>query len=250
MRTVLGALLIGSLAVTACGQNDRQGNELASPPGSGTTAKGTPVGAGASEGEPNVRDNAAASPSAKDEAAAGERASWREVTIPAGTTLPVVLETAVGSDISSVEQPVHARLRRAITIDGVTALPQGAAVSGVVTDAIRSGRVKGRAHVAVRFDGIAHGDERYALHTATVARTAPATKKNDAVKILAPAAGGAIIGRVAGGRKGAVIGTAAGAGAGAAVVMSTRGKEVRLARGTALVLKLTEPLTVRVRVRG
>ena len=80
-------------------------------------------------------------------------AGWREVTIPAGTTLPVVLDTSVGSDTSRVEQPVQRasrardrrRRRRRCS-------PQGSRVSGVVTDATRSGKVKGRAHVAVRFD--------------------------------------------------------------------------------------------------
>src|SRR4051794_13307494 len=47
----------------------------------------------------------------------------REVTLPAGTVLPVDLETSVGSDISRVEQPVHARLRRAVTLNGVQVLP-------------------------------------------------------------------------------------------------------------------------------
>ena len=71
-------------------------------------------------------------------------------------------------------------------------------------------------------------DERYDIQTATVGRTAPATKKEDAIKIGAPAAGGAIIGAIVGGKKGAAIGTAAGGGAGTAVVLSTRGKEVQL----------------------
>src|SRR4051812_44532953 len=39
---------------------------------------------------------------------AGIRAEWREVTIPAGTRLPVILETAVGSDTSHAEEPVSA----------------------------------------------------------------------------------------------------------------------------------------------
>jgi hypothetical protein len=67
------------------------------------------------------------------------------------------------------------------------------------------------------------------------------------MKIGAPAAGGAIIGGIVGGKKGALIGTAAGGGAGTAVVLSTRGKEVRLSRGAVLKLRLSEPLTVRVR---
>ena len=54
-------------------------------------------------------------------------AAVREVTLPAGTVLPVDLETSIGSDISRVEQPVHARLRRAVTINGVQVLPAGTA---------------------------------------------------------------------------------------------------------------------------
>ncbi|MBI4487206.1 MAG: hypothetical protein HY655_14480 [Acidobacteria bacterium] len=134
-------------------------------------------------------------------------------------------------------------------------VPAGSRVSGVVTDATRSGKVKGRAHVAVRFDTLApqgpdFADNRYAISTAPAGRTAPATKKKDALKIGAPAAGGALIGAVVGGKKGAAIGTAVGGGAGTAVVLSTRGKEARLGRGAALTVRLTEPVTIRVRAKS
>lgn len=176
-------------------------------------------------------------------------AAWREVTIPAGTSLPLVLDTGVGSDISRVEQPVHAHLSRAIVVHGETVLAQGSPVSGVVTAARRSGKVKGRAHVAVRFDTVTPRgvDERYRIRTTAVGRTAPATKKKDALEIGAPAAGGAIIGAIVGGKKGAAIGSAAGGGAGTAVVLSTRGKEVRMGKGAVLTVRLAEPLTVKVR---
>ena len=65
------------------------------------------------------------------------------------------------------------------------------------------------------------------------------------MKIGAPAAGGAIIGAIVGGGKGAAIGAAAGGGAGTAVVLSTRGKEIGLPVGSALRIRLTEPLTIR-----
>lgn len=172
-----------------------------------------------------------------------------EVTIPAGTALRIVLDTPVGSDTSRVEQPVHAHLARSVVVRGLTALPEGSVVTGVVTDARRSGKVKGRAHVAVRFDAVSPRgeDERYEIATRPVGRVAPGTKKKDALEIGAPAAGGALIGAIVGGKKGALIGSAAGGGAGTAVVLSTRGREVHLARGAALVLRLTQPLTVKVK---
>ena len=176
-------------------------------------------------------------------------APWHEATIPAGTRLAIVLDTSVGSNTSRVEQPVRAHLRRPLIVRGRTVLNSGSRVSGVVTDATRSARVKGRAHVAVRFDTLTPlgDDQRYSIRTAAVGRTAPGTKKKDALEIGAPAAGGAIIGALVGGKKGALIGSAAGGGAGTAIVLSTRGKEVHLPRGAALTLRLSEPVTIRVR---
>ena len=188
--------------------------------------------------------------SARDKApVATARTVVREITIPAGTELPIVLDTSVGSKTSRVEEPVRAHLSRAVSVDGQPVLPDGSIVSGVVTDATPAAKVKGRAHLAVRFDAITPrgGDERYRIETASVGRTAPAETKKDAIKIGAPAAGGAIIGAIVGGGKGAAIRAAAGGGAGTAVVLSTSGKETSLPVGSALRLRLTAPLTIRVR---
>jgi hypothetical protein len=235
MRFAIGFLAV-SVSVAACnGAPAQSGSNLT------TAAEGIGSGAAASARAATTPDAGAA------RSTAAER--WREITIPAGTTLPVVLDTPVGSDISRIEEPVRAHLSRPISVNGVTVLPEGSLVHGVVTDATRSGKVEGLAHVAVRFDTVSPrgDDERYRIETTRIDRTAHSTKKKDAVKILAPAAGGALIGGLAGGKKGVAIGTAAGAGAGTAYVMSTRGEEVHIAKGTAITLKLAEPITVRVR---
>ena len=44
----------------------------------------------------------------------------REITLPAGTMLPLALDTSVGSDISRIEDPVRAHLRHAVVVDGIT----------------------------------------------------------------------------------------------------------------------------------
>ena len=194
---------------------------------------------------------AASEASAGPSAAASERAVapvTREVTLPAGTVLPVDLETPVGSDISHVEESVHGRLRRAVTVNGVEVLPAGTAVSGHVTSAQRPGRVKGRGTVAMRFTELdTPGAGTTRISTATISRIAPATKKQDTIKILAPAAGGAVIGRIVGGKSGAGKGAVIGGAAGTGYVLSTRGKEVRLGKGADLAVRLTAPVTVRVR---
>jgi hypothetical protein len=172
----------------------------------------------------------------------------RYVTIPAGTTLRLRVDRAFGSDISRVEDGVTATLVRAVTVDGRTALARGSVATGYVSSAVRPGRVKGRGRVAVRFTRIlpAGDNERYAMRTRPWSAVAPATKKKDALTIGLPAAGGAAIGALVKGKKGAGIGALAGGGAGTAVVLSTRGKDVRVNRGATLAVRLTEPLTLRV----
>jgi hypothetical protein len=229
MRFVIIGLLAAGVFVGACRRTDMAAPPATADPAAGPTAtRGTFVA---------LRETVQPGP------------SWREVTIPAGTHLPIALDTTVASDTSRIEQPVQAHLVSAISVNGETVLPEGTRVRGVVTDATRSARVKGRAHIAMRFDTLTprDSDERYAIQTASVGRTAPATKKKDAITIGAPAVGGAIVGAIAGGKKGALIGTAAGGGTGTAVVLSTRGKEVRLVQGARLTLRLTEPVTVRIR---
>jgi hypothetical protein len=175
---------------------------------------------------------------------AERRPEYREVTIPAGTVLPLRLTSSVGSDTSGMEDPVHAQLRRAIVVRGIGALPAGSAVSGYVTEAKRSAKVKGRARVGFRFNTVTARGESYRVSTSSVVRQAPGTKKKDAAKIGIPAAAGAIIGGIADGKKGAAIGTAVGGGAGTGVVLATRGQEVRLGRGAAVSVRLLRPVTV------
>lgn len=177
-------------------------------------------------------------------------AEYREVTIPAGTRLSVVLDTTVASDKSQVEDRVLAYLDQPVVIDEMTVVPRNAKVIGAVTEATRSGKVKGLARIAVRFSQISAPDgETHDIRTSTIAREAQSTKKKDAKKVGVGAVGGAIIGGIAGGGKGAAIGTAVGGGVGTGAVMMTRGDEVELAAGTPLKVQLTAPLTVSVRVR-
>jgi hypothetical protein len=236
MRVTLCSVLVAGVLVVGCNRSDAatSGNALATPVSGAREPAPAPV---ATVGRADAADAGAM---AKTES---------EITIPAGTLLTVALDTPVASDTSRVEQAVTAHLTRPVRLRGRTVLAAGSRVSGVVTDATRSAKVKGRAHVAMRFDSLtSHGDDqRYAIRTASVGRTAQGTKQKDALEIGAPAAGGAIIGALVGGKKGALVGTAIGGGAGTAAVLSTRGKEVHLGKGAVLTIRLSAPVTVHVR---
>lgn len=217
-----------ALAVSACGT-------------SASDATDTPLGSGNSTAASSSQRPAPA------RAARPAAPAYVDVTIPAGTSLPLSLTSSMGSDTSRVEDTVSAELTRGISVDGREVLPAGARLAGLVTQVDDSGRVKGRAMIAFRFTSLRTGDDHYDVETATVTHVAPATKGEDAAKIGVGAGAGAIIGGLLGGGDGAVKGAAIGGGAGTGVVLATKGKEMRLGPGADVTSQLTAPLKVRVR---
>ena len=174
------------------------------------------------------------------------RPAYRDVTIPAGTTLPLALTSSIASDTSSIEDAVTAELTSPIIVDGRDVLPSGTRLAGVVTDVDGSGRVKGRAMIGFRFTSLRTGNTSYDIEAASLSRLAPATKGEDATKIGIGAGAGAVIGGILGGKDGAAKGAAVGGGAGTGVVLATKGQEVRLGPGTDVTTRLTAPVTVRI----
>jgi len=174
------------------------------------------------------------------------RAAVRDVTIPAGTLLHLALSTSVASDTSQVEDAIAAELTNPVIVGDRTALPSGALVAGTVRSVDPSGRVKGRARLALDFTSVTSGGRRYAMSAGHFSRQASATKGEDATKIGIGAGAGAVIGGLLGGKKGAAQGAAVGGGAGTGVVLATKGDEVRLPSGTDVSIQLAAPLTVRV----
>jgi hypothetical protein len=183
------------------------------------------------------------------EAPAPRAPEYREVTIAAGTTLPLEMTSTISSASAEVEAPVSAKLRNAITIDGETAIPAGTILRGNVTDVERSGRVSGRAHLSFAFSEANIRGDREDLKTNPLTFEAEATKGEDATKVGAGAVGGAILGGILGGKKGAAKGAIAGGAAGTGVVLATKGKEVSVNEGTDVTATLAQPLTLRLRVR-
>jgi hypothetical protein len=176
-------------------------------------------------------------------------ARFREYTIPEGTKLPLELITPVNSDSNRVEDTVEARLAAPVQVDGIEVVPAGARVAGIVSSVVPAGKVKGRASVALKFTDLRTHEESYPIQ-ARFGLTAPATKKDDAMKIGIPAAGGALIGAIIGGGKGAAIGATIGGGGGTAAVLMTPGKEIVLPSGTTIAVALDGAVDVKVPVRA
>jgi len=100
-------------------------------------------------------------------AVSGDRraVSSRNVTLPVGTVLHLRLTNAVASDTSQVEDTVSAELTQPVVINGRDVVPAGATVSGLVREVDQSGRVKGRAYIAVELTALRVGGRQYTMQT-------------------------------------------------------------------------------------
>jgi hypothetical protein len=172
-------------------------------------------------------------------------AKFREFMVPEGTVLSARLESSIGSDTSHAEDAVEVTLTEAVRADGVEVWPEGSLVKGVVVVATPSGKVRGRADLLVKFRSLlVHATGETYPVTATLHHVAPSNTGDDAKKIGIPAAGGAVLGAIVGGKQGAGIGAVIGGGAGTAVVLSTSGTEIHLKPGALVALALEHAVIV------
>jgi hypothetical protein len=152
--------------------------------------------------------------------------------IASGTVLRLVLETTAASDKSRPGDLIVAKLAADLKEGDRVLLPAGTEVRGEVLAAEGSGRVKGRARLAVGFMKLVAGGKTYAIQTSAIDATAAAQKGRDAKIIGGGAAAGALIGALAGGGSGAAKGAAIGGAAGGGTVLATKGKEVVFSAGS------------------
>jgi hypothetical protein len=174
-----------------------------------------------------------------------ESARRERVVVPAGTAVTVNLGSAIGSKLSQAGQTFTGSVAKDVMVGSSVAIPNGANVSGTVTDAKALGKFAGGAVLEVRLDSISlHGSD---LPVQAAVRTFSAKGKGKRTAVLAGggAALGGIIGGLAGGGKGAAIGMAAGGGAGAGGAAFTGNKDIVLPAESAVTFELSQPLEVR-----
>lgn len=157
----------------------------------------------------------------------------------------MLLTTPLNSGTARVADRVEATLAEPVSGGGAEVLPSGSTLTGTVTAAEDSGKVKGPASITVHFTRVTTaGREVRSDIDAVYSETAEPTKGADATKIGIGAGAGAAIGGLLGGKGGAANGAAIGGGAGTAVVLGTKGKEVDHPAGARLTVRLRKELDV------
>ena len=171
--------------------------------------------------------------------------AFRNITVPAGTVIPVRITQSLDSDSAHIGDSFSGAVATDITQDGLTVLPRGTGVSGTVSNAKDAGHFSGSSLLAIQLNSINKHGQQIAVTTDTFSKEGAGRGKNTAIKTGVGAAAGAVIGGIFGGGKGAGIGAAAGGGTGAAVNGVTRGQQVQIPSETVVRFTLTNSITVR-----
>ena len=170
-----------------------------------------------------------------------------ELVVAANSVMGLEIETALTTERARVEDAVVAHVTRDVKVGGRVAIPAGARVTGEVTTVEKGGRLKDRARLGVRFTSVVLADgTRVPIQTETIYREGDSPTNASTAKIGGGAIGGAIIGGILGGGKGAAIGSAIGAGAGTGAVMASGPRPATLPAGTAVTVRVQEPVVVTV----
>ena len=152
------------LALPACKHKESSDNQeksaavpatpAAVPAGAPAAPSGTPAAPAGAPAAPGA-DNSAAQPAAPAQpGAAPADAAPQPVIVAAGMKLTVKLSDDLGSKTSQTGQSFSATLDKDVIVDGQTAIPAGANVSGTIVSARPFGKYAGEANLTLKLTSV------------------------------------------------------------------------------------------------
>lgn len=183
-----------------------------------------------------------------------------ELTIPAGTKVPVALKHAISTKGAREGDPIYAETTFPVVLNDRVLIPANTFVQGRISNIKRPGRIKGRAEVLIHFTTMIYPSGYTVLLPGAIENVPGAentnmkgeegtiqqsgSKAKDVGTVASTASTGAVIGGLSQGGKGALIGAAAGGVVGTAIALLTRGNDVRLESGTTLEMVIQRSIPV------
>jgi hypothetical protein len=182
--------------------------------------------------------------------------------VPKGTHVLLKMMNSINTKTAAEGDQVYLQTENPIAADGKILVPAGSYVQGVVSHSKPSGKVKGRAGLAIRLDTLTLPDGRalkISPHLSSVDSNDTGQKVDreenmvkqgsdvgeDAKRIAIIAGSGASIGGIADRSwHGAGIGAGIGTGVGIGYALLTRGREVELKQGSTLDIVFDRAVTI------
>jgi hypothetical protein len=177
--------------------------------------------------------------------------------VPAGTALMVRLDTTLATFSNKAGDPFQGKITQAVVVNGNTVIPVGSTIEGRVTKVTEPRRISGKPTIGILPEAvILPNGERFYLDATLVDTNIRGGDVNDEGQFKGSghdrrdqletgggAAGGMLIGALAGGPVGLVVGGAIGAGATTGHWLAKH-RSATLPAGTELTLELNRPLTM------
>ena len=148
------------------------------------------------------------------------------LSIPAGTSIYIRLQSAVSSGSSRSGDAFEAVIDQPVTVNGETLIPRGAQATGRVVEAKSSGRLHSPGYLRLTLASIRVNGHTIPVETSSVFAKGGSHKRRDLAMIGGGTGAGALIGALAGGGKGALIGSAVGAAGGTGAAFATGKKDI------------------------
>jgi hypothetical protein len=168
-----------------------------------------------------------------------------EITLPAGTLIPVRINETLSSDRSRPGDGFSATLEQPLVSGGVVVAHRGQMVYGRVVDAMKAtAKEPSRLAVELTMLVLADGSQAPARSGLTNWQGGREPGRQQADTVIGPTLAGAAIGGLAARGSGAAIGAGAGAVAGVALVLMTRNRPTVVYPETAFTFRLEQPLIV------
>lgn len=182
-------------------------------------------------------------------------AAQSNTPVPAGTALMVRLDTTLATFSNRAGDPFRGSITQPIVVNGATLIPAGATIEGRVTRVNEPRRIAGKPSITILPEAvIMPTGERYYLDATLTDTNIPGTDvssegqfkgeghdRRDQLETGGGAAGGMLIGGLAGGPVGIVVGGAIGATA-TTVHWLSKHRSATMPAGTQLTLELNRPL--------
>ena len=183
-----------------------------------------------------------------------------ELTIPAGTKVPVALKHAISTKGAREGDPIYAETTFPVVVNDRVLIPANTFVQGRISNIKRPGRIKGRAEVLIHFTTMIYPSGYTVLLPGAIENVPGAENTNmkgeegtirqdsqtgQKVGTVASTAGtGAVIGGLSQGGKGAAIGAGIGGAVGTAIALLSRGNDVRLEPGTTIEMVIQRAIEI------